>query len=78
MHTNYGFCTIQVIEFNILCIGYFFNRTYWALSKYPCDTPEACGDVSIWMGEACRERPAEEEKAEVLCSGADALRVTAV
>ena len=34
--------------------------------------------MSIWMGEACRERPAEEEKAEVLCSGADALRVTAV
>ena len=36
------------------------------------------GEVSMWMGVACRERPAEEEKAEVLCSGADALRVTAV
>ena len=32
----------------------------------------------MWMGAAWRERPAEEEKAAVLCSGADALRVTAV
>ena len=32
----------------------------------------------MWMGAACSERPAEDENAAVLCSGADAFRVTAV